>query len=69
VEHRRYYRQKAAEARRAAKGVTTRAIKARLADMVRDFDGLADAADRAARQQTCLPVSLSTEMEPHLNLI
>ena len=42
-----YYRQKAAEARRAAEGVTTRAIKEQLDGLARDFDRLADAADRA----------------------
>jgi hypothetical protein len=45
----RYYRQKAAEARRAAEGVTTRAIKARLDVLARDFDRLAEAADSAAQ--------------------
>ena len=44
----RYYRQKAAEARRAAEGVTTRAIKERLHGLARDFDRLADAADSGA---------------------
>ena len=44
-----YYRQKAAEARRAAEAVTTRAIKARLDGLARDFDALADAADNAAQ--------------------
>ena len=43
----RYYRRKAAEARCAAEGVTTRAVKARLDGLARDFDRLADAADRA----------------------
>jgi len=33
----------------AAEGVTTRAIKARLDDLARDFDRLADAADSAAQ--------------------
>jgi hypothetical protein len=45
----RNYRQKAAEARRAAKEVTTRAVRARLHGLARDFDRLTDAADRAAR--------------------
>jgi hypothetical protein len=45
----RYYRRKAAEARRAAEGVTTRAIKVRLDSLARDFDRLADAADGAAQ--------------------
>ena len=45
----RYYRQKAAEARRAAEGVTTRAIKERLVGLARDFDRLADTADSAAQ--------------------
>jgi len=40
---------KAAKARRAAEGVTTRAIKARLDGLARDFDQLADAADSAAQ--------------------
>ena len=46
----RHYRQKAAEARRAAEGVTTPAIKARLDVLARDFDRLAEAAESAARQ-------------------
>ncbi len=45
----RYYRQKAAEARRAAEKVTTRAVKARLLGLAHDFDRLADAADSAAQ--------------------
>jgi hypothetical protein len=53
-----YYRQKAAEARRAAEGVTTRAIKARLDSLARDFDLLADAADSAA--QTTDPLAAVT---------
>ena len=44
-----YYRQKAAEARRAAEGVTTRAIKERLNGLASDFDRLADVADRGAQ--------------------
>ena len=44
----RYYRQKPAEARGAAEGVTTRGIKARLIDLARELDRLADAADSAA---------------------
>jgi hypothetical protein len=44
-----YYRRKAAEARRAAEGVTTRAIKERLDGLARDFDRLADAADSASQ--------------------
>ena len=44
-----YYRRKAAEARQAAEEVTTRAIKARLHDLARDLDRLADAADGAAQ--------------------
>ena len=43
----RYYRQKAVEARQAAEEATTRAIKERLHGSARDFDKLADAADRA----------------------
>ena len=50
----RYYRQKAAEARRAAEGVTTRAIKKRLDGSARDFDRLADAADAAAQTPDAL---------------
>jgi hypothetical protein len=46
--------QKAAEARRAAEGVTTRAIKARLESLARDFDRLADAADSAAQTEDAL---------------
>ena len=49
----RYYRQKAAEARQAAEEATTRAIKERLHGSARDFDKLADAADRA--EQTADP--------------
>ncbi len=41
----RYYRQ----ARRAAEEVTTRAVKARLLGLARDFDRPADAADGAAQ--------------------
>jgi hypothetical protein len=48
-----YYRQKAAEARQAAGEATTRAIKERLHGSARDFDELADAADRA--EQTADP--------------
>ncbi len=50
----RYYRRKAAEARRAAEGVTTQAVKARLHGLVRDFDRLADAADSAAQTPDAL---------------
>jgi len=50
----RYYRQKAAEARRAAEGVTTRAIKERLDGLARDFDRLADAADSAEQTADAL---------------
>ena len=49
-----YYRQKAAEARRAAEGVTTRAIKDRLDGLARDFDRLADAAESAAQTPDAL---------------
>jgi len=42
-----YYRRKAAEARQTAEGVTTRAVKERLISLARDFDRLADAADKA----------------------
>jgi hypothetical protein len=50
----RYHRQKAAEARRAADGVTTRAIKERLDGLACDFDRLADAADSAAQTPDAL---------------
>ena len=50
----RYYRQKAAEARRTDEGVTTRAIKERLDGLARDFDRLADAADSAAQSPDAL---------------
>jgi hypothetical protein len=50
----RYYRRKAAEARRAAEGVTTRAIKERLDTLARDFDRPADAADAAAQTPDAL---------------
>jgi len=49
----RYYRQKGAEARQTAEEATTRAIKERLHGSARDFDKLADAADRA--EQTADP--------------
>jgi len=49
----RYYRQNAAEARQTAEEATTRAIKERLHGSARDFDKLADAADRA--EQTADP--------------
>ena len=45
------YRQKAAEARRAAAEVTTRAIKGRLHDLAREFGRLANAADGAVQQR------------------
>ena len=45
----RFYRQKAADARRTAEGVTTRALKERLHRLARDFDRLADAADSAVQ--------------------
>jgi len=54
----RFYRRKAAEARRSAEAVTTRAIRQRLHNLARDFDRLADAADRA--EQTSDPLRLST---------
>jgi hypothetical protein len=50
----RYFRRKATEARRAAEGVTTRAIKERLDGLARDFDRLADAADGAAQTPDAL---------------
>ena len=43
----RYYRQKAAGARQAAEEVTMGAVEERLQGLTRDFDRLADAADRA----------------------
>jgi len=42
-----HYRRKAAEARQTAEGVTMRAVKERLLGLARDFDRLADAADKA----------------------
>jgi len=51
----RYYRRKAAEVRRAAEGVTTRAVKARLNDLAREFDRLADAADSAEQEPDVPP--------------
>ena len=45
----RFYRQKAADARRTAEGVTTQALKERLHRLARDFDRLADAADSAVQ--------------------
>ena len=51
----RYYRQKAVEARRAAEGVTTQAVRAGPDSLARDFDRLGDAADGAA--QTTDPVA------------
>ena len=55
----RFYRRKAAEARRSAEAVTTRAIRERLHNLARDFDRLADAADRA--EQTSDPLRLSNK--------
>jgi len=55
----RFYRRKAAEARRSAESVTTRAVRERLHNLARDFDRLADAADRA--EQTSDPLRLSNE--------
>jgi hypothetical protein len=45
----RHYRQKAAEAHPATKEATTRAIKERLQGSARDFDMLADAAERVGQ--------------------
>ena len=53
----RFYRRKAAEARRSAEAVTTRAVKERLHNLARDFDRLADAADRAEQASDPLRVS------------
>ena len=50
-----YYRRKAAEVRRAAEGVTTRAIKARLHDLAREFDRLAEAAEEGTQERTVPP--------------
>lgn len=52
-----FYRRKAAETRRSAEAVTTRAIKGRLDNLARDFDRLADAADKG--EQTSDPLRLS----------
>ena len=41
----RFYRRKAAEARRSAEAVTTGAVKERLHNLAHDFDRMADAAD------------------------
>jgi len=46
-----YYRRKAARARLVAKGVTTRAMKARLLDEAARFDQLAADADRGVRKR------------------
>lgn len=45
-----HYRREAAKARKAAESVTTRAIKARLLDLARDFDRKAEEAESVARQ-------------------
>jgi hypothetical protein len=45
----RFYRRKAAEARRSAEAVTTRAIRERLHNLARDFDRLADVAERTEK--------------------
>ena len=50
----RFYRRKAAETRRSAKAVTTRAIKERLDNLARDFDRLAHAAHKG--EQTSDPL-------------
>ena len=52
----RFYRRKAAETRRSAKAVTTRAIKERLDNLARDFDQRADAADKG--EETSDPLRL-----------
>jgi hypothetical protein len=52
----RFYRRKAAETRRSAKAVTTRAIEERLHNLARDFDRRADAADKG--EQTSDPLRL-----------
>jgi hypothetical protein len=55
----RFYRQKASEARRSAEAVTTRAVRERLHNLARDFDRLADAANRT--EQTSGPLRLSNK--------
>jgi hypothetical protein len=55
----RFYRQKASEARRSAEAVTTRAVRERLHNSARDFDRLADAANRT--EQTSGPLRLSNK--------
>jgi hypothetical protein len=52
----RFYRRKAAEARRSAEAVTTRAVKDRLHSLAREFDRLADAADSAEQPPDPLAV-------------
>jgi hypothetical protein len=52
----RFYRRKAAETRRSAKAVTTRAIKERLDNLARDFDRRADAEDKG--EETSDPLRL-----------
>jgi hypothetical protein len=42
-----YYRRKAAEARRAAEGVTTAPVRKRLLDMAQQFEQLAETTERA----------------------
>src|SRR5215469_5971691 len=51
-----YYRRKAARARQAAEGLTTRAMKARLLDEAVHCDQLAADAERGAEE----PIGLST---------
>lgn len=45
-----YYRRRAARSRRVAEGVTTQAVKSRLLDNARHYDGLAATADRAGAE-------------------
>jgi len=59
----RFYRRKAAEARRSAEEVTTRVVKERLHNLARDFDRLADAADRAEQASDPLRVNNTSTAE------
>jgi hypothetical protein len=45
-----YYRRKAAQARQAAEGVTTRRIRSRLLDEALEYDRRADEAERPAQE-------------------
>ena len=50
-----YYRRKAARALQVAEGVTTRAIKARLLELAREYEKLADGSENATHQPPELP--------------